>query len=207
MPGSETNPEIVRAMRKTVILIIMIAGMAKELICQEPLGTRLEVKIIGADTLLFAVLPEVIIYAKMPSHIKAEIKRNERLVYNVKKAYPYAKLAGIKFKEYESILLNAGNDETRKQLMKEAEDHLKLEFEDDIRALTFKQGLILIKLVDRETGNSSYAVIQELRGKFAAFFWQTFARLFGYNLKIEYDPAGADSEIEDIVLLIEKGLI
>ncbi|RLD53296.1 MAG: DUF4294 domain-containing protein, partial [Bacteroidetes bacterium] len=64
-----------------------------------------------------------------------------------------------------------------------------------------------IKLVDRETGESSYALVQELRGKFTAFFWQTFARLFGYNLKIKYDPLGEDKDIENIVVMIEQGLI
>jgi hypothetical protein len=62
-------------------------------------------------------------------------------------------------------------------------------------------------LVDRETGNSSYVLIEELRGKFMAFFWQTFAKVFGMNLKDKYDPAGRDKEIEEIVVLIESGQI
>jgi hypothetical protein len=101
----------------------------------------------------------------------------------------------------------AQSDKERRQLMKRAEDELKAEFEDDLKKLTFKQGLILIKLVDRETGNTSYELVQELRGKFTAFFWQAFARLFGYNLKVEYDPLGDDKEIEDIVVMIENGQI
>ena len=107
----------------------------------------------------------------------------------------------------EEILKNAETDAERKKLMKQAEAELKDEFEDDLRKLTFKQGLILIKLVDRETGSSSYVLVQELRGKFVAFFWQTFARFFGYNLKTEYDPHGADREIEEIVVMIENGQI
>ena len=91
--------------------------------------------------------------------------------------------------------------------MKQAEDELKAEFEGDLKKLSFKQGIILIKLVDRETGNTSYELVQELRGNFTAFFWQTFARLFGYNLKVKYDPLGDDKEIEDIVVMIENGQI
>jgi len=194
-------------MKKQIFLIVFLAGLCSILFSQEQSGSLVRVRIIDHDTVLSVELPEFLVAARMPHNIKAEIFKNERLVYNVKKAYPYARLAGIKFKEYEIILLNAGDEESRKKLMKDAENDLRLEFEDDIRALTFKQGLILIKLVDRETGNSSFTVIQELRGKFTAFFWQTFARIFGYDLKQKYDPEGADKDIEDIVLLIEKGQI
>jgi len=73
--------------------------------------------------------------------------------------------------------------------------------------MTFSQGKILIKLVDRETGNSSYELVKELRGAFSAFFYQAFARIFGFNLKIKYDPEGEDREIETIVKMIETGQI
>ncbi|MCB2219327.1 MAG: DUF4294 domain-containing protein [Bacteroidetes bacterium] len=162
-------------------------------------------KIVGDDTIIMATLPEYAVHAKLPYKLRKAANRNARLVYNVKKVYPYAKLAGIKLREYEVVLKNAKNDAERKRLMKEAENELRDEFEDDLKKLTFKQGIILIKLVDRETGNSSYVLIEELRGKFMAFFWQTFARLFGYNLKSEYDPDGEDKEIEEIVVMIENG--
>lgn len=164
-------------------------------------------KIIDGDTLIMFDLPEHMVSARLPHKLRSYARKNNRLVYNVKKAYPYAKLAGIKLNEYEVLLKNASSDAERKKLMKQAESELKEEFEDDLKKLTFKQGLILIKLVDRETGNSSYVLIQELRGKFTAFFWQTFARLFGFNLKVEYDPEGEDREIEEIVVMIEKGEI
>ena len=143
----------------------------------------------------------------MPRKYKVYARKHSRLIHNVKRAYPYAKLAGIKLREYEVVLKNASSDKERRQLMKQAERELKDEFEDDLKNLTFKQGIILIKLVDRETGDSSYELVQELRGKFVAFFWQTFARLFGYNLKVKYDPEGEDKEIEDIVVMIENGSI
>jgi len=159
------------------------------------------------DTLITASLPEYCVTGKLTGKFKRMERRHTKLVYNVKKVYPYAKLAGIKLMEYETILMNAANDKERRRIMKQAEDELRNEFEDDLKKLTFKQGAILIKLVDRETGNSSYELVQELRGKFVAFFWQAFARLFGYNLKEEYDPDGADREIEEIVVMIENGQI
>jgi len=152
-------------------------------------------------------LPEYCVSAKLPKKLRTQFKAHSKLVYHVKKVYPYARLAGIKLNEYEEILKAAESDKERRQIMKLAEEELKAEFEDDLKKLTFKQGLILIKLVDRETGNTSYELVQELRGNFTAFFWQTFARLFGYNLKIRYDPLGEDKEIEDIVVMIENGQI
>lgn len=164
-------------------------------------------RIIDNDTIITIDLPEYCHNAKMPRKLKKAAKKHSKLVRNVKKVYPYAKLAGIKLNEYEVILKNADSENERKKLMKIAEKELKDEFEGDLKKLTFSQGLILIKLVDRETGNSSYALVQELRGNFVAFFWQTFARMFGYNLKTEYDPEGADKEIEKIVVMIENGQI
>lgn len=164
-------------------------------------------QIIDNDTLITMPLPEYCVSAKLPRSLKAKFRAHSKLVYHVKKVYPYARLAGIKLNEYEEILKAAQNDQERRKLMRMAEKELKAEFEDDLKKLTFKQGLILIKLVDRETGNTSYELVQELRGNFTAFFWQTFARLFGYNLKIKYDPLGDDKEIEDIVVMIENGQI
>ena len=119
--------------------------------------------------------------------------------------YPYAKLAGLKLKEYEMVLREAKNDRERRKIMKKAEEELNAQFGPELKKLNFSQGKILIKLIDRETGNSSYALLQDLRGKFTAFVWQQFARIFGYNLKIRYNPSNEDRQIEEIVLRIESG--
>jgi hypothetical protein len=198
---------LVTAMKQLIYIILFFIFFIQSLIAQETKGIVVIAKITETDTLITQNLPEFCVNAKMPWKLKAEFKSQSKLVYNVKKVYPYAKLAGIKLGEYEEMLMAASGDIERKKLMKQAEDELRDEFEEDIKKLTYKQGIILIKLVDRETGNSSYALIQELRGKFTAFFWQTFARLFGYNLKEEYDPSGEDKDIENIVVMIENGLI
>lgn len=80
-------------------------------------------------------------------------------------------------------------------------------FEKQVRKLTVTQGIILVKLIDRETGRTSYQVIKDLKGGFTAFFWQGIARIFGNNLKTEYDPENQDKVMEDIVLGIESGFI
>ena len=89
--------------------------------------------------------------------------------------------------------------------MRKAEKEINEEFGGDLRDLTFTQGKILLKLIDRETGNTSYDLVKELRGGFTAFFYQGFARIWGYNLKSDYDPKDEDELIETIVTLIERG--
>ena len=97
----------------------------------------------------------------------------------------------------------------RKRMMKEAEDELTSQYTEELKKLNFSQGAILIRLIDRETGNTSYQVVRELRGRLRAFFYQGFARLWGYNLKSEYDPHNnpEDDNIETIVTLLERGQI
>jgi len=89
--------------------------------------------------------------------------------------------------------------------MKEAEKQLRKQFQKDVENLTFSQGIILLKLVDRETGKTTYKIVDELRGSLRAFFYQTIARMFGMNLKSHYDPKGKDKDIERIVRMIESG--
>ncbi|MBN2639658.1 MAG: DUF4294 domain-containing protein [Bacteroidales bacterium] len=131
--------------------------------------------------------------------------RLRRLIYNVKKVYPYAKTAGALLKEYNVQLENAKTEAQKKKLMKQAENELKAKYGKQLMQLNFTQGIILIKLIDRETGNTSYDLVAGLRGKFIAFFYQGIARIWGYNLKVHYDPKGKDKDIETIVKLINEG--
>lgn len=163
--------------------------------------------IIDGDTLPVISLSEVTIEASRTWKNKRTHRRYSRLVRNVKKVYPYARLAGMKLIEYDKIIANVDSDREKKRLMKQAERELKDEFGAELRDMTFSQGKILLKLVDRETGETSYQVVQELRGKLVAFFWQSIARLFDYNLKVRYDPLNEDREIENIVRMIETGKI
>ena len=99
----------------------------------------------------------------------------------------------------------APDDKARKLIMKQVEDELLAEYGKELRDLTVTQGKILLKLVDRETGASSYDLVADLRGEFRAIFYQAFARIFGMNMKIRYDPDGVDRDIEYIVRMIESG--
>ncbi len=163
----------------------------------------------NGDTTLIVYLPEVDIDLMQRYLQITDTHRGRRLANNVKKVFPYAKLAGAKMQEYDSILANTANKAERNRLMKQAEKEITDQYTDELKDLTITQGLILVRLIDRETGNTTYQVVQELRGKVRAFFYQGFARLWGYNLKTEYDPHNnpEDDEIETIMTLLERGVI
>ncbi len=118
------------------------------------------------------------------------------------KVLPYAKFAGKKYREMEYELMNAPTEKERKKIIDKIEQDIKDNFEKDLRNLTITQGKILIKLIDRETGRTSYVLLQELKSRFTAFFWQSVARVFGHNLKERYDPE-EEEEIEKVIRSVE----
>jgi len=161
--------------------------------------------VIDGDTLWVADLDEVYIFPTKKFKNRRERRRYTRLIYNVKKAYPWAKMAGDKLTEVEIHMMSLETEKEQKDYMKVVEKELLKDYKDDLKKLTVTQGRILIKLVDRETGDTSYELVRDLRGKISAVFWQALARLFGSNLKSEYEPEGEDRLIEEIVVLIENG--
>jgi hypothetical protein len=163
--------------------------------------------VVDGDTIPVIYYDEIYIWGNKSFRNSAESRQWERLVRNVKKAYPYAKVAGIKFNEYNQKMAGITSEKVKKDMMKQAENELEAQFGDELKNLTVSQGKILLKLIDRQTSNCSYDIVKDFRGKFRAFFYQSFARIFGYNLKVKYDPLGADADIERIVLMIENGVI
>ncbi|MEZ5000105.1 MAG: DUF4294 domain-containing protein [Bacteroidales bacterium] len=133
--------------------------------------------------------------------------RYRRLVYNVQKVYPYCIVVRESLSAVNDTLVSIPDDRRRRQYLKDYEKQVFREYEDDMRSMTITQGRILIKLIDRETTNSSFELIREYRGSVSAVFWQGIARIFGTNLKEKYDPAGDDYLIERVILEIEAGRI
>lgn len=159
------------------------------------------------DTILVSHIEEVHIYPRPKFKSRREWRKYYRLVRNVKKVYPYAKMAGAKYDTVASHLLSLKTEKEQKQYIKQVEKEIVDEYEDDLKKLTITQGRILLKLIDRETGETSYELLKELKGSFNAFFWQTLARIFGHNLKSEFDPEGEDKLLDEIMTLIEAGAI
>lgn len=161
--------------------------------------------VVEGDTIPYIELRQVLVFPEFKFKNKRQEVKFDKLVYNVKRVYPYAKLAGARLREIETNLGYIKTESLKKFYVKEEEKKLKNEFEEDLKKLTITQGKILIKLIDRETGFTTYQIVKDLRGSFSAFIWQTLARLFGSDLKSEYDPQGDDLKIEIIIQLIENG--
>ena len=168
---------------------------------------KVPAKILNGDTIPSLEMNTMIVFPPQqdaPAD-KKELEKYIRLVYNVRKVYPYAKLAAAKLDQYRKVLDTIPSERKRKAYIKKAQKELESKFGDEIKNLSFSQGKILIKLVYRQTGNSTYDIVKDLRGSFSAFIWQTMARLFGYDLKKPYDPEGEDQAIEKIVRMIDAG--
>jgi hypothetical protein len=172
---------------------------------QDTTGLLTRAVIMNSDTVPVVMMQEVEIYGTVQVESKMEALNFSRLVYNVKKAYPYAKAVVEKVRVYNDIVASAESGRERRRKMKEAEKDLKDEFKDDIEHMSEEQGIVLLKLIARETGSSSFDIIKEFRGGVEAFFYQSFGKLWGVNLKATYDPNGEDKDIEEIVKLIETG--
>jgi hypothetical protein len=193
-------------MRKLMVFGFLSFFMMPDLFSQDTLKPMVVPgKIMQGDTLPFIDMRTVVVFPQMDFKSWSDLVGYERLVMNVKKVYPYAKLAGVKLTEYKHKLDSLPNERERKKFLKAAEKELEAQFGNEIKDLNFTQGNLLIKLVYRQTGNSTFAIVKELRGSFSAFIYQTLARLFGYDLRTQYDPEGTDKAIEHIVQMIDDG--
>ncbi len=199
------NAEI-HGMRRGLIILFFVSIICVPARLAAQGGVHvMKARVINGDTILVSDLPEVSIYPSYKYRNRWDYWRYQRLVKNVKTVYPYAKLAAQKLQEIDRTLATIKGEKKRKQYIKLSEKQMMDDFEGDIKNLTITQGRILLKLIDRETGNTTYYILQDLKGNFSAVFWQTIARVFGSNLKSEYDPLGEDRLIEQIVLMIDAG--
>ncbi len=180
--------------------------MASFGIAQTPVeGIEQRFQIEGQDTVLSGKLPTAFVTGKWNPKSKREQQKYDRLTRNVVKVYPYAKISAGLLREYAHEVSAIEKESDQDLYYKLAEAELRAEFEEEVKHLTVSQGKLLIKLIDRETGATGYEIIKKLRGSFQAAVWQSLARLFGSNLKEEYDSAGTDAQIEVIVERIEAG--
>ena len=163
--------------------------------------------LVPADSTLHFDMKPVYIFPDKKDMSPRKLRQLSSLEMKVKKVYPIAKVAAVKLEEYNRVYTSFKTNRERKDYVKGVEKQLFAEFEDDLRKMKVSEGRILIKLLDRETGDSSFEIIKEFKGGFSAFFWQSVARLFGHDLKAEYDPVNEDRMIEYIISEIDFGLI
>lgn len=152
----------------------------------------------GNDTIPVICLNEVKVVDRMGAEAREKYREYRRLVYNVKKAIPYARKFKRYMNEINRNLKNIDNRWARKRYLKKKEAELKAQFEKDLKDLTYTQGRILIKLINRETGKTSYELIKQYKSGWSAMWWNTFAHVFGMNLKNDYNPQ-KEREIETVL--------
>ena len=138
---------------------------------------------------------------------RGDMRRYQRLVRMVKKCYPLAKQVSIEMENMEKQLLAVKDKRQQEKLSKELQKDLIKRYKPMILKMTISEGKVLLKLIDRQTDLTAYQIIKDFRGGFVAGFWQTMARLFGNNLKLEYEPERRDKLLDQIVTYYEMGWI
>lgn len=157
------------------------------------------------DSTKLYILPD---YNNRKFSKKSDQKKYNHLVEIVKKVYPLAKLAGTRMEEYAAAADTLRRGQV-KDLVDQIEDEVKNKYGADLKKLTFKQAVVLLKLLDRQTSKTGYTIIKELKNGFSAMIWQGLASLFDYDLKEEFDPIGIQEDmwIEEICQGIDAGRI
>lgn len=166
----------------------------------------LRMRVENGDTTYFDALPPVYIFGRSPRQSEKNWKNYYKLVWRFARVYPYAMASGGLKRQVDSTLSANHYKGLRKQVYINAiQDQLFKDFEGALRSMTISQGALLLKLIARETGLSSYDIIRDYKNRVAAGVWQAIAKLFDNDLKSHYDPEGADKDIEDLVRIWQAG--
>jgi Domain of unknown function (DUF4294) len=149
---------------------------------------RTYLTVLDGEFVPMIVMPEVKIVDVRIFKSKADKDAYNRLKYNIYKVLPYAKYAADRYQKLQRDLATTADKKKQKLMVDTCETQIKDLFKREIENLTISQGEILIKLIDRQTGNTSYEMVKELKGGLKAFMLQSVASFFGHNLKEKYDP-------------------
>lgn len=170
-----------------------------------PGGARLMVQVENGDTVFLCWLKDIWVFPKSTFKNKRQEQFFWKTVRDVKKTLPYAKVVGSELRRVNMLLVDMKNERERKKYLAIYEKQIFEKYEKDLKKMSVSQGKLLLKLIDRECSTTSYDLIKQYRGNVTAFFWQGVARLFGSNLKSEYDAKGNDKVLEKVILLVESG--
>ena len=184
-----------------------------ELLPQEPVNYKLKLQrfryvkpiVEQGDTMWCYLLPELPVYA--PIIFRSERQRREynKLVYHVKRVLPLAQRVNSMILETYEVLESLPDQESKEEHIRQVEKSIMEQYKPEMKKLTYSQGKLLIKLVDRECNQSSYEIVQAFFGNTKATFYQMFAWTFRASLKKEYRPEDDDRLIERVVRLVETG--
>lgn len=192
-----------------IIVLVGISLTGKTLYGQtrfSPESHLMQYIVQDGDTVYVDELPASKVYPKIPKQKGKEWRKYYRLVHNFSKVYPYAIVARTLVEEADSTIATDNLKRAKKdKYVSKVQKELFTVFEKPMRGLTVSQGALLMKLIDREVGKSSYAIIKDYKNGMAAGFWQGIAKMFGTDLKKPYDPEGDDRNTEELVKIWEAG--
>ena len=203
-----TNPDkkyfrIFATVKKWMIILLLFTGLVQAAAQQKkanPQGVPMYYIVEDGDTLFVDSIDPVWVMPRGRKMKKDDWRKQYKLIYNFNKVYPFA-LAGSKMMaQVDSVIAaDATKRSQRNAYTRDVMFELFDIFGKDIKNMTISQGVLLMRLVDRECGIPPYEIIKEYRSSFSARFWQMIARLFGQNLKRRYDPTGDDAKTEELV--------
>lgn len=198
-------------MKTRLSLTALIIGLTFPLTLTGQTASRQDGQLMGyivenGDTLYVASIPALYVYNRDNKKNDKEWREFYRTVHNFARAYPFALQARERMDTADSILANhTFSPREREQFLARTERDLFNEFEGPLRKLTFTQGRILLRLIDREIGQTSFSVVKSYRGGLTASFWQGVARIFGADMKKPYDKYGEDKILEELVRMYHDG--
>ena len=196
--------------RAVTILLMMLAGLAQAL-AQDIAGTTLEPtvkvgRVLGdGDSIQYMEMSNIYVYPEPTFKSKRQQQSYMRLVKNVKRVLPIAKQARQMLIETAEYIETLPTQKERDEHLRRVEAAIVKEYKPQMKKLTFSQGKLLIKLIDRECHSTAYEAMQAFIGPFRSGRWQAFAWAFGASLKKGYDPEGVDRLTERVVLMVEAG--
>ena len=196
-------------MKRSLLIVFFFSFIAVHLQAQEQTttinGYLVPACIYEGDTIASLRMPTLYCFKPLKFKNKKQQQRYNRLVRNVKKTLPIAKEVNRAIIETYEYLQTLPNEKARQEHLRRVEKGVKEQYTPRLKKLTFSQGKLLIKLINRETDSSSYELVKAFLGPFKAGFYQAFAAIFGASLKKEYHPEGEDAMIERIAILVENG--
>ncbi|MBB3186684.1 DUF4294 domain-containing protein [Microbacter margulisiae] len=159
----------------------------------------------GKDTLFLYTMNDVYCFPPLKFKNKREERFYWKTVYDVKRVLPYARMASRLLLTVDQHLATLQTEQEKKAYIKQVQKTLFKQYDKDLRSMTINQGKLLVRMIDRECNQTAYSIIQEFKGPVTAWFWQGIAKLFGSNLKAQYDPENRDRIIERVIILVEAG--
>lgn len=167
---------------------------------------RAEIDLMTGDTLAVIYIKDIYCFTKKHFRNKKHEEKYMQMVRDVKKTLPLAKEAKqLMLKAY--VDSEGMSEKQQRAYFQKLEKDLMPDYKPRLKRLNYRQGKLLVRLIDRETSRQTYQIIREMMGKSRAFFWNMLGRMFGVSLKAEWEPDGKDRELEDICIQVEQGLI